>query len=310
MSAAPRPLLASVLVAALALVAGCGDGDVPAGGLSGTVNGDGSSTVFPIMEAVAEEFQIANPRVRINIGESGTGGGFEKFCKGETDLSNASRRIKDEEAAACKKAGIAFTELQVASDGLSVVTNRELDLGCMTTEQLAELFRAGSDVKRFRDLDRDFPRDEAVLFTPGADSGTYDFFLEEILGKDGKFRSDEVTTSEDDNILVRGIQGSDGGIGFLGLAYYEENKDDLSVVEVDGGNGCVKPTPETVRDGTYTPLSRPLLVYVRTDRLAEPTMNAMLRYLLGPEGRLLIEEVGYVPLEDAAYDLLLAKIPA
>ena len=302
-------LAAGAVALALAL-AGCGGDSEAAGGgeLSGTFNGDGSSTVFPILEAVAEEFAAEHPDVRVNVGESGTGGGFEKFCAGETDFSNASRPIKPEEAAACEKAGVAYTELQIASDGLSVVTNRSVDVDCLTVDQLRTLFVAGSRVQEYRDLDPAFPDQQAVLFTPGADSGTYDFFLEEVLGKDAKFRSDNVTTSEDDNVLVRGIQGTEGGIGFFGFAYYQENADGLNLVEVDDGEGCVAPSLETVRDGSYAPLSRPLFVYVRTDRLADPAMQALLRFLLSEDGRGLIEEVGYVQLEDRQYEEALAKL--
>ena len=307
-----RTRLAAAAVGVAVALAGCGSGDdataSDAETLTGTFNGDGSSTVFPILEAVAEEFAAEHPEVSINVGESGTGGGFEKFCAGETDFSNASRPIKDEEAAACTKAGIEFTELLIASDGLSVVTNADTEVDCLTVEQLKSLFAAGSTVQRFSDLDPSLPDQKAVLFTPGADSGTYDFFLEEILGDDGKFRSDNVTTSEDDNVLVRGIEGTEGGIGFFGFAYYQENADGLNLVKVDSGDGCVEPSLDTVRDGSYAPLSRPLFVYVRNDRLAQPAMEEMLRFLLSEDGRGLIEEVGYVQLEDEQYDKALAQL--
>ena len=276
--------------------------------LSGTFNGDGSSTVFPIMEAVAEEFGTEHPDVKINVGESGTGGGFEKFCAGETDFSNASRAIKEEEAAACKTKGIEYTEFQVASDGLSVVTNGETEIDCLTVDQLKNLFIAGSKVQKLSDLDPSFPDQKAVLFTPGADSGTYDFFLEEILGDEAKFRADNVTTSEDDNVLVRGIEGTQGGIGFFGFAYYQENSDGLNLVKVDNGDGCIEPSLDTVRDGSYAPLSRPLFIYVKNDKLADPAMEELLRFVLGEDGRGLVEEVGYVQLEEEQYNEALAKL--
>ena len=307
--------VAAVAVGLSLALTACGgddDADTSAAGngesLSGTFNGDGSSTVFPIMEAVAEEFGVEHPDVKINVGESGTGGGFEKFCAGETDFSNASRAIKDEEAAACQKAGIEFTEFQVASDGLSVVTNKDVEIDCLTVDQLKSLFIAGSKVQKFSDLDASLPDEKAVLFTPGADSGTYDFFLEEVLGKEAKFRSDNVTTSEDDNVLVRGIEGTKGGIGFFGFAYYQENSDGLNLVKVDDGEGCVEPSVDTVRDGSYAPLSRPLFIYVKNDKLADPAMEELLRFILGEDGRGLIEEVGYVQLEDEQYDEALAKL--
>ncbi len=312
-----RAVRVAALAVGLALVAtACGDDSDAANGgagsdtkLAGTISGDGSSTVFPIMEAVAEEFGTANPDVKIQVGESGTGGGFEKFCKGETDFSNASRAIKDEEAAACKAKGIEYTEFKIASDGLSVVTNKDLKIDCLTVDELKKTFIAGSKVKRASDVKAGLPGTDLKLFTPGADSGTYDFFLEAILGKEAKYRTDGVTTSEDDNVLVQGIEGSPGGIGFFGFAYYEENADKLNLVGVDGGSGCVKPAKDTVQSNSYAPLSRPLFIYVKNTELARAEVKAMLKYVL-TDGRKLIEDVGYVQLPDADYTSALAKIPA
>ena len=292
------------------VVSGCGNGDAstagPGSGLSGTISGDGSSTVFPIMEAVAEDFGTENPDVKIQVGESGTGGGFEKFCNDETDFSNASRAIKDAEKAACAAKGVEFTEFKVASDGLAIVSNKDSKVDCMTIEDLKKAFIAGSPVKRFSDIKPGLPRTEIKLFTPGADSGTYDFFLEEVLGDDGKFRADGVTTSEDDNVLVTGIQGSKGGLGFFGFSYFQENEGKLHLIGVDGGEGCVKPSTETVLDGTY-PLSRPLYIYVKNSALERPEVSAMMEYVLG-DGRELIDEVGYVQLPEADYESALAKL--
>ncbi len=279
----------------------------PEAKLAGTISGDGSSTVFPIMEAVAEDFGGANPDVKIQVGESGTGGGFEKFCAGETDFSNASRAIKDEEKAACDAKGVAFTEFKIASDGLAVVSNKDLKLDCLTVDELKKTFLAGSTVKKYSDIKTGLPATEVKLFTPGADSGTYDFFLEEILGKKEKYRADGVTTSEDDNVLVTGIEGSKGGLGFFGFSYYQENKDKLNLVGVDGGKGCVEPSTETVLDGTYDPLSRPLFIYVKNAALARPEVKAMMNFVL-TDGRELIDEVGYVQLPDADYQAALAKL--
>ena len=305
---------AAVVLGLSFALAGCGgDGadDPSASGdpaeLSGTISGDGSSTVFPIMEAVAEDFGAEHAGVKIQVGESGTGGGFEKFCAGETDFSNASRAIKDEEAAACKAKGVEFTEFKIASDGLAVMSNKDVKVDCLTGDELKKTFIAGSTVKKFSDIKPGLPDTEVKLFTPGADSGTYDFVLEEILGDDGKFRADGVTTSEDDNVLVTGISGSKGGLGFFGFAYYTENADKLSLVAVDGGKGCVKPSNETVLDGTYTPLSRPLYVYVKNSELARPEVKEMMKFVL-TEGRELIDEVGYVQLPDADYTASLAKL--
>ncbi|HVF21272.1 MAG TPA: PstS family phosphate ABC transporter substrate-binding protein [Mycobacteriales bacterium] len=309
-----RRTAALVLGLSLTLAACGGDGaddDASASGdaveLSGTISGDGSSTVFPIMEAVAEDFGGEHAGVKIQVGESGTGGGFEKFCAGETDFSNASRPIKDEEAAACKAKGVEFTEFKIASDGLAVLSNKDVKIECLTVDELKKTFISGSTVKKFSDIKAGLPGDEIKLFTPGADSGTYDFFLEEILGKEGKFRADGVTTSEDDNVLVTGISGSKGGLGFFGFAYYEENADKLNLVSVDGGEGCVKPSAETVLDGTYAPLSRPLFVYVKNSELARPEVKEMMKFVL-TEGRELIDEVGYVQLPDADYTATLAKL--
>jgi phosphate transport system substrate-binding protein len=302
---------AAALGLALALTA-CGGDDAGAGGsasaptdgaaveLSGTISGDGSSTVFPIMEGVSEDFGQDHPKLKLQVGLSGTGGGFEKFCAGQTDFSNASRPIKDEEKEACAKKGIEYTEFLIASDGLSVVTNPDNKVDCLSTDELKSTFTAGSTVKKFSDIKPDLPGETVKIFMPGADSGTYDFFAEEVLGKEGKFRTDDVTASEDDNQLVQGIEGSKGGLGFFGFAYYVQNKDKLSIVKVKGDGECVEPTPDTVRDGSY-PLSRPLFVYVKNDALARPEVKEMIRYVASADGQAIIEEVGYVKLEDAGY---------
>ena len=188
----------------------------PAAG--GSISGDGSSTVFPIMEGVAEEMKKQG--IDVTVGESGTGGGFKKFCAGETDFSNASRAIKDEEKAVCEKNGVKFEEFKIASDGLAVVSNKDLKVDCLTKDELKTTFIAGSKVKQAKDIKGDLAAEDLKLFTPGADSGTYDFFLEEVLGKKEKFRADGVTTSEDDNVLVTGISGTKGGLGFFGFAYF------------------------------------------------------------------------------------------
>jgi phosphate transport system substrate-binding protein len=275
--------------------------------LEGKINVDGSSTVFPIMEGVAEDIKKQHSGVDVSVGESGTGGGFEKFCNAETDISDASRPIKDEEKAKCEAKGVKYTEFKIASDGLSVVSNKGLTIDCLTMDELKKTFISGSTVKAFQDIKAGLPSTEIKFFTPGADSGTYDFFLESVLGKESKYRTDGVTTSEDDNILVQGIEGSKGGLGFFGYAYFQENKDKLNLIAVKGDGECVQPSVDTVRDGSY-PLSRPLFVYVNNEDLARPEVKAVVKYLLGAEGRAIITEVGYVELEDPDYSSALAKV--
>jgi phosphate transport system substrate-binding protein len=308
-----------VTAAALGLtltLAACGgdngakaDNNTSAGGqeLSGTISGDGSSTVFPIMEGIVEDFGQKHPKLKLQVGESGTGGGFEKFCNGDTDFSNASRPIKDEEKAACAKKGIEFEEFKIASDGLSVVTHPDNPIDCLSLDELKTAFVAGSTVKKFSDIKPDLPAETIKIFMPGADSGTYDFFLEEVLGKESKFRSDDVTASENDDQLVQGIAGSNGGFGFFGYAYYAQNEDKLSIVKVKGDGECVEPSADTVRDGSY-PLSRPLFVYVKKEAFARPEVKEMIRYIASDEGQAIIEEVGYVTLEDADYSAINARL--
>ncbi len=271
---------------ALALGASaCGDNDdssATAGSgdkLSGSIKIDGSSTVAPFAQAAQEAFQAENPDVKITVGTSGTGGGFEKFCAGETDISDASRPIKpDEEDPLCKKAGIDYTELQVANDGIAVVTNPELKVDCLTTDQLKKLWNQGSKVKNLSEIDPKLPDTELSLFGPGTDSGTVDFFTDVINGEEGVSRED-YQPSEDDNILVQGVTGEAGGFGYFGHSYYEQNADKLNLVKVDGGDGCVEPTTETIQSGEYKPLSRPLFMYPSAKALKRPEVKAFLDYI-------------------------------
>ena len=264
----------------------CGDDDSNAnasgggGDLSGTIKIDGSSTVAPFAQAAQEGFQAENPNVKITVGTSGTGGGFEKFCAGETDISDASRPIKDdEEVPVCKKAGIAYKEIQVANDGISVVTSKELTVECLTTDQLKELWNQGSKVKKLSELDPKLPDTTLSLFGPGTDSGTFDFFTDEINGEEGVSRED-YQPSEDDNVLVQGVAGESGGLGYFGHSYYEQNQDKLNLVKVDGGDGCVEPTVDTIQSGEYKPLSRPLFMYPSTKALKRPEVKAFLDYVV------------------------------
>ncbi len=274
--------------------------------LSGKVAIDGSSTVAPISNAVAEEFQKEQSNVQVTVGTSGTGGGFEKFCNGEIDIADASRPIKDEEKAACQAKGIEYVEVPVASDGLSIVVNPENDfVKCLTVEQLNKMWDQGSKVKTWKDVDPSFPADPIKLYGPGTDSGTFDFFTDEINGEEGKSRTD-YTASEDDNVLVQGVAGDRAALAYFGLAYFEENQDKLKAVEVNGGNGCVAPSPATVKDGTYKPLSRPLFIYVSQKAAQRPEVAGFVAYYLA-NAPTVVEEVQYVPLDAADYQTSAAQ---
>jgi phosphate transport system substrate-binding protein len=255
-------------------------GAFPEEDLSGTVRADGSSTVAPLVSLAAERFRKEEPGVRVTVGISGTGGGFERFCRGETDLSNASREIEEDEIAACKKKGIDYLELQVANDGLSVVVNNANDWAkCLTVEQLKKIWEPGSKIKNWKDVDPSFPSQELTLFGAGTDSGTFDYFTDAIVGEEGASRSD-YTATEDDNVTVRGVAGEKGALGYFGLSYYESNKSKLRAVEIDVGDGCVAPSVDTVQDGTYKPLSRPLFTYAKTSSLEKLEVDAFLQFLL------------------------------
>ena len=261
-----------------------GFGDV---GLSGRVRADGSSTVAPLVSLAAERFREQEAGVKITVGVSGTGGGFERFCAGETDLSNASRPIENDEKVACAKKGIRFRELQVANDGLTVVVNPDNDwVDCLTVDQLKKIWEPGSKVKSWKDIDDSFPDENMQLFGPGTDSGTFDYFTEAIVGEEGASRSDYSAT-EDDNVIVNGVSGSEGGLGYVGLSYVEQNKGKLKPVAIDGGGGCVEPSISTVQDGSYKPLSRPLLVYGRVDSLEDKVqVFEFVKYMLDNQASL------------------------
>jgi phosphate transport system substrate-binding protein len=281
-----RKLLAFAACGAVAVgVAACGDDDDSGGGggsgdLSGTIRIDGSSTVGPFAQAAAEEFQAQNPNVRVTVGTSGTGGGFEKFCAGETDISDASRPIdEEEEAPICERNNVTYKEVQVANDGISIATNKNLEVDCMTVEQLKELWQQGSKIERLSQIDSKLPDAQLELFGPGTDSGTFEFFTEEINGEEGNTRKD-YQPSEDDNVLVQGVEGSDGGFGYFGFSYYEQNKENLNLVGVDAGSGCVKPSQESISSGEYKPLSRPLFMYPSEKALRKPTVRAFMDYVV------------------------------
>jgi phosphate transport system substrate-binding protein len=270
----------------------------PVATTSATVRADGSSTVYPITEAVAEEFRNEHPNVRAVIGFSGTGGGFKKLAAGEIDICDASRTIKEEERAACESHGIKYVALEIAFDGLSVVVNPENDwCECLTVEQLKAIWQPESAINKWSDLKPDWPEEKIELFGPGTDSGTFDYFTEAIVGTAKSSRAD-YTPSEDDNMLVTGVEGSKYALGYFGYAYYKENKDRLKLLGVDPGDGkCVQPSMETVRSNTYKPLSRPLFIYVNQASLEKPEIVEFVRYYLDTVSQL-VEQVGYVPLSD------------
>ena len=300
------------LMCALALVlAACGgddddDDDASSGDgggdLSGEIAIDGSSTVAPLSETAAEDFMAENSGVQITVGTSGTGGGFEKFCNGETDISDASRPIKaDDEAEglACEANGITYTELQIANDGLSVVVNPDNDWAeCLTVEQLNTIWAPESEgeVTSWSDVDPSFPDEDLELFGPGTDSGTFDYFTEAINGEEGASRTDYSPT-EDDNVTVTGVNGSKGGLGYFGLSYLLENSDSVKGVQVDNGAGCVEANTETVQGGDYAPLSRPLFIYVTRDLLERPEGAAFVEFYL-ENATSIAEEALFVPLTD------------
>jgi phosphate transport system substrate-binding protein len=274
---------------------------------------DGSSTVYPITEAVAEEFQKKNPKVRVTVGISGTGGGFKKFCNGETDMSDASRPIKLSEVGLCRDNKIGYVELPVAYDGLAVMVNLKNDwAGSMTVKELKKLWEpaAQGKITRWSQIRPGWPDKEIHLFGPGVDSGTYDYFTEAIVGKEHSSRGD-YTASEDDNVLVQGIATDSLALGFFGLAYYEHNQDKLKLVAIDdenpkNGNGPITPSFETVINGTYQPLARPIFIYVSTKAVNRPEVKEFVQFYL-TAGRPLVREVGYIPLADKVYDLALNR---
>ncbi|MBN4059407.1 PstS family phosphate ABC transporter substrate-binding protein [Dehalococcoides mccartyi] len=269
-------------------------------GASGEITVDGSSTVFPISQAVAEEFRKANPKVQIPVGISGSGGGFKRFTVGEIDIANASRAIKDSEAKKAAENGVEFIELRVAWDGLSIITSKSNDfVECLTTEELKLIWDRSSEVDNWNQVRSSFPDKKLRLYGPDTDSGTFDYFTDEINGEEDRSRSD-YTASSDDNVLVLGIAGDGASLGYFGYAYYAENTDKLNLIAVDSGNGCIAPSTATINDGSYSPLSRPLFIYVNVASLARPEVRAFVEFYMN-EGGALAEEVGYVRLSDAEY---------
>jgi len=294
--------LATLGLACSIFLAACGgaDGNTSAKtseGLSGSVAGDGSSTVAPIMEAIVEEYAQAEKDVKVSVGVSGTGGGFEKFIAGSTDFSNASRPIKDEEKTKLEEAGVDYTELKIANDGLTIVVNKENTwVDSLTVEDLKKMWAEDGTAKKWSDINPSWPAEEIVFYSPGTDSGTYDYFNEVVLEDTDLVKS--ATLSEDDNVLVTGIKGDKNAIGFFGYAYYESNKDALNAVLIDG----VEPNAETIESGEYTPFSRPLFVYVSDAAVKEKEEVRNFMEFVIDNSAAMAEAVGYVQLPDADYE--------
>jgi phosphate transport system substrate-binding protein len=268
---------------------------------------DGSSTVFPISEAFAEEFQIQKRgKVRVTVGVSGTGGGFKKFCRGETDMSNASRPISTEEMENCRKAGIKYIELPVAFDALTVVVNpanKWIKDNTLTIADLKKMWEPAAQgrVSNWKQVRGEWPSERLMLFGPGADSGTFDYFTEAVMGKAKSSRGD-YTASEDDNTLVQGVENNKSALGYFGFAYYAAHRDKMTAVRIDGGKGPVAPSVENVINGSYSPLSRPLFVYIKDSSMDRPEVREFVQFMM-TEGAELVSEVGYVPLPEKAYEL-------
>jgi phosphate transport system substrate-binding protein len=290
--AAPLTLLASLFVLSLG-AAGCGGG----GNGGGTITADGSSTVGPFTTKAAEDFKAAGG-VDVTVGISGTGGGFERFCRGETDLSNASRPIKDEEAAMCADGGVEYVEFEVANDALTNVVHPQNDwVTCLTVDQLKRIWEPGSKIGNWSQLDPAFPDVPLRLYGAGTDSGTFDYFTDVIVGEEGASRTD-YNASEDDNVTVQGVSGERGGLGYFGFSYFEENQDKLKAVEVDGGQGCVAPSVASAQDGSYAPLSRPLFVYVKKSAFDDSQdVRDFVKFMLDNE-QSIAEAARFVPLSD------------
>jgi phosphate transport system substrate-binding protein len=304
-----------VTMAAALLSTACGGGSDAGGngtaeGLSGSIELDGSSTVYPISQAVAEEFmRETSGNVRVTVGVSGTGGGFRRFCAGETEISNASRAIKDDERQQCEASGVDPVELQVAIDGLAVVVNPQNTIvQCLTVEELRRIWEPGSTIQQWSEVRSGLPAQPLRLYGPGTNSGTFDYFTEAIMGEEDASRPD-YSASEDDNVLVQGVGGDQNALGYFGYAYYIENEARLRAIGIDNGSGCVLPTPETVTSGQYAPLSRPLFIYVDRNELQRPEVAEFVRYYMAHAAEL-VGEVGYVPMQAERYQENLSQVPA
>ena len=292
---------AAVLSLTLAACGGQSEGSSDTGsGVSGEIVTDGSSTVEPLTAVAGELFKEENPDVNVSVGTAGTGGGFEKFCIGDTDMSNASRPIEGSEAKICEKNGIDYTELHVANDALTVVVSADNDfVTCLTTDELKTMWEPAAEdtITTWDQVNPDFPAEEIELYGPGTDSGTFDYFTDEINGEEGASRSD-YNASEDDNVIVQGVGGSEYALGYFGFSYYEENADTLKAVEIDSGDGCVAPSAESAQDGTYTPLARPLFIYPSNSAVEDkPQVSAFIDFYAQNDDSI-AETAEFIPLNE------------
>jgi len=289
-------IVTSLLI--VGIIAACGGSS--SGADSSEILIDGSSTVFPISQAVAEEFRVDRPEVQIPLGISGTGGGFKRFVEGDIDIADASRPIEESERAQAEANGVGFTEFVIAYDGLSIVINKANDFAtCLTVDELKKIWEPGSSVDNWNEVRSEFPDKPLRLYGPDTDSGTFDYFTDAINGKEDASRAD-YTASSDDNVLVQGVSGDQGAMGYFGFAYYTENSEILNVISVDGGDGCVGPSVTSIKDGSYSPLSRPMFIYVNNYSLQRPEVRDFIEYYLNNAAEL-AEEVGYVGLSKADY---------
>ena len=289
-------IVTSLLI--VVIIAACGGSS--SGADSSEILIDGSSTVFPISQAVAEEFRVDRPEVQIPVGISGTGGGFKRFVEGDIDIADASRPIEESERAQAETNGVGFTEFVIAYDGLSIVINKANDFAtCLTVDELKKIWEPGSSVDNWNEVRSEFPDKPLRLYGPDTDSGTFDYFTDAINGKEDASRAD-YTASSDDNVLVQGVSGDQGAMGYFGFAYYTENSEILNVISVDGGDGCVGPSVTSIKDGSYSPLSRPMFIYVNNYSLQRPEVRDFIEYYLNNAAEL-AEEVGYVGLSKADY---------
>lgn len=309
----PRRLMAAAAGLSLVLAA-CGGSGGGTSDVSGQILIDGSSTVAPLLTLVAEDFQTENSGVKVTVGTSGTGGGFEKFCAGETDISNASRPIKESEIEACSKNGVEYIEVIIANDALSIVVNNGNTWAtCLTVDQLRKMWEPAAEgkVTNWNQVDPSFPDEKLALFGAGTDSGTFDYFTKEINGEEGASRTD-YNPSEDDNVTVKGVEGDEGAVGYFGFSYLEENAGRVKGVEINGGDGCVAPSAATVQDGTYKPLARPLYAYVSKAAAARAEVKGFFAFFAEVRDELTAEAL-FVPLNDeqkAAEEKNIADIDA
>ena len=296
------------MVAAVGLAA-CGGGDAGGAEGGGRIQIDGSSTVYPVSQAMAEEFMMseAGRGTRVTVSQSGTGGGFQRFCAGETEISDASRPIKESERDLCDQNGVEPVEMEIAMDGITVAVNPSNDfVQCLTVEELRRIWQPGSEVQMWSDIRSEWPNREIKMYGPGTDSGTFDYFTEAIMGEEDASRQD-YTASEDDNVLVQGVAGDPGSLGYFGYAYYEQNTNQVKAVEIDSGNGCVAPTRGTIASGEYAPLSRPMFIYVKGSALSRAEVQEFVRFYMNSAEEL-VPAAGYVPLEASGYQQNLSQV--